>query len=373
MSKSIDKSDEKPIPTDWRFINLTGQTIGNVFVSHYIGKLGTKYSWWWCRCVCGKQWAITTSDITRPTQILPRSCGCGQSPTVKPDEKACGKCKTVLPFDLEHFYGSSQHPFGIGATCRDCFKRRKRPLERVRGQRVREEVIAHYGGNCACCGEINLDFLAIDHPLGDGAQHRKGTGARKIARWLKANNFPKGFRVLCHDCNSGIAHFGVCPHVRRFEIDKPAPKLAIRRPKFDLTKSEQECLRCKTTFPLTEEFFYRHPQMASGFLGKCRECTKADVDATQRYYTWTLRMRCLEHYSNGKMVCALCNQSFPEFLTIDHINGGGGKHRREIKGSLYGWLIKNKFPKGFRVLCFNHNMGLSIAHNKNKVTQRTLF
>jgi len=47
-----------------------------------------------------------------------------------------------------------------------------------------------------------------------------------------------------------------------------------------------------------------------------------------------------------------------EFLTIDHINGGGNKQKQEIGGAgikLYLWMKRNNYPSGFQVLCMNCN------------------
>jgi hypothetical protein len=67
---------------------------------------------------------------------------------------------------------------------------------------------------------------------------------------------------------------------------------------------------------------------------------------------------CLKHYG-GK--CACCGEERREFLSIDHINGGGAKHRKEIhRASLYFWLIKNNFPDAFRILCHNCNQAMGI-------------
>lgn len=75
---------------------------------------------------------------------------------------------------------------------------------------------------------------------------------------------------------------------------------------------------------------------------------------------WRLkrRMEALAHYG-GK--CACCGEAEPAFLVIDHIDGGGNKHRKEVFGRHEGhgpfihWLWKNDFPPGFQVLCANCN------------------
>jgi len=66
------------------------------------------------------------------------------------------------------------------------------------------------------------------------------------------------------------------------------------------------------------------------------------------------RYRVLGHYGG---VCACCGEERFEFLSIDHIKGGGTKHRAEIGGgtNMVGWLLKEGLPEGYRVLCHNCN------------------
>lgn len=65
------------------------------------------------------------------------------------------------------------------------------------------------------------------------------------------------------------------------------------------------------------------------------------------------------HYSNGKNECLYCKKKGVEFLTIDHIDGGGNEHRRREKidggSDIAAWLKRNHYPEGFQILCFNCN------------------
>ena len=82
------------------------------------------------------------------------------------------------------------------------------------------KVVEHYSSGtmeCACCGVHYLEFLTIDHINGGGNRQRKklfrhGGGGSKFYRWLISNCFPKGFRVLCNNCNNSLGNFGYCPH-----------------------------------------------------------------------------------------------------------------------------------------------------------------
>jgi hypothetical protein len=61
-------------------------------------------------------------------------------------------------------------------------------------------------------------------------------------------------------------------------------------------------------------------------------------------------------------VCSCCGEANPGFLSIDHINGGGAAHRKSLSMTtagypMYSWLKTHGWPEGFRVLCYNCNLG----------------
>ena len=90
----------------------------------------------------------------------------------------------------------------------------------IKNQR-KNKLIAfrHYSNNevpyCDCCGETELNFLCLDHINGGGGKHRSEigvAGGHGMYRWIIKNNFPKGYRVLCANCNLSYGIFGHCPH-----------------------------------------------------------------------------------------------------------------------------------------------------------------
>ena len=72
------------------------------------------------------------------------------------------------------------------------------------------------------------------------------------------------------------------------------------------------------------------------------------------------------------VVCIGCwEETTTEFLTLDHINNDGNKHRKKLRGSnkhgggthFYRWLRRNNYPKdNFQILCMNCNWA---RHNED--------
>jgi hypothetical protein len=104
-------------------------------------------------------------------------------------------------------------------------------------------------------------------------------------------------------------------------------------------------------------------RVAQGLCGKCgafvlekgyKQCRECIDHGRNRHAA--LKLEVLAAY--GGPVCVGCGETEICVLQIDHTDGGGGKHAKEIggRGKMYLWLKKNKYPAGFRVLCANCNV-----------------
>lgn len=94
-------------------------------------------------------------------------------------------------------------------SCKTCIDK-----QLLSNKRIKDAAYNAYGGYiCSCCKEKELSFLSIDHIENDGKLLRKtqGTGTA-LYRWLVRNNFPKGYQILCMNCQFGKSKYGICPH-----------------------------------------------------------------------------------------------------------------------------------------------------------------
>jgi hypothetical protein len=95
-----------------------------------------------------------------------------------------------------------------------------------------------------------------------------------------------------------------------------------------------------------QKFSESHSRASAEFWGRPPEPT------CRQRARQILKRGIIAHYSSGAMKCGVCGFDDIRALSIDHINGGGGKHLREI-GDFYSWLKKNSYPSGYQVLCMN--------------------
>lgn len=83
-----------------------------------------------------------------------------------------------------------------------------------------------------------------------------------------------------------------------------------------------------------------------------REQNRDRMNAQRREHARRLRDDVMGAYGGA---CACCGEATPEFLTLDHIGGGGAAHRRATHGKVYAALKREGYPPGYRILCWNCN------------------
>src|SRR3990167_5894910 len=93
------------------------------------------------------------------------------------------------------------------------------------------------------------------------------------------------------------------------------------------------------------------------YMRKWRAAHRAEETEKKRAYTKRVFAAVLAQYGSE---CACCGEDEPRFLTVDHVDGSGAQHRREIKRfgrEFYVWLRLSGWPSGYRILCWNCNSG----------------
>jgi len=151
---------------------------------------------------------------------------------------------------------------------------------------------------------------------------------------------------------------------RKF-TDEEIKKLPIRQQKWIMRNRKiLEADREKAN-KLSREQYYKHVDKRRQYE-KSRSKQKVKENLIRRRKRKEI---CFSHYSIGEKIrCAICGINDIDVLTLDHINGGGYKERKNFcKGRggdrMYSFLKKNNYPSGYRILCFNCNFKEALKNN----------
>lgn len=257
--------------------------------------------------------------LSRELKNIPTSASLACS-SISSGLNKCKDCNGLLVLEINWYLSCIRGKKGNIYLCKDCIKKRrilwgqehkdKEAINRKNiSRRLKMEVIQKYGGKCSCCKESNINYLTIDHISGNGNRHRKEiTKGKKLYRWLKHNNFPSGFQVLCYNCNLGKNRYDICPHNKE-EFEKS--RLATSK----INNNNNNSAR-KSVFNL-------RLKVINGYGGRCEKCGEIN----------------------------------PYFLTIDHIFNDGNIERKQINHqTLWRKLVNLNYPKNkYQLLCFNCN------------------
>lgn len=129
----------------------------------------------------------------------------------------CYACEELHPVAL--FTKDKKRSNGLSYVCKPIRNTKRKESDdkrRAEGKRsesaqsaflTKQKVIYEYSNGtnvCVSCGFKDIRALTIDHINGDGSIERKLLGNKGRGShfyiYLKINNFPKGYQVLCMNC-----------------------------------------------------------------------------------------------------------------------------------------------------------------------------
>jgi hypothetical protein len=126
-------------------------------------------------------------------------------------------------------------------------------------------------------------------------------------------------------------------------------------------KGKATCMKCWQT-----QLRYKgihHEEILKTQAKKRRKYRKL-IRIQHKKWRDALKLEVIQIYG-GKCACKGCTVTHPDFLTVDHKNNDGAKHRKQMRSgkkvksltSFYAWLKKRGFPKDrFQLLCWNCNL-----------------
>jgi hypothetical protein len=183
------------------------------------------------------------------------------------------------------------------------FRHLKKDYDKRHREQLRLDVIASYGGKCSCCMQSIITFLQVDHVSGGGRIHALMLGGSKsLYKLIKENGYSLDYQILCANCNLGkYRNYGQCPHVGLVIPDNISVHHKLYRDKL-----------------------------------------RTDV------------------YHKLGSTCICCGETNDLFLTVDHINGGGTRHRKQVGNNEKILIAVRNMDNpsiDYQLLCMNCNIG----------------
>ncbi len=260
-------------------------------------------------------------------------------------EKRCTKCGIVKP--LDEFTKAKNRKDGYYCYCKTC---------------SRENARLHNRNKVIENNDEALNKTLIENPIKQCSK----CGIIKPIQLFRINRqMIGGYNCQCKECEHEDyrKHLITDEQLRIIEAKKPY----------------KYCPMCEETKPIREFPIYK--QSSDGHTTLCTDCNrkrnkeryqrgikvrknyrhshKRETSEYNRNMGEQTKRDVMTHYGNGECKCVLCGYNDIRALSIDHINGGGRKHRLSLNMNgggginFYKWLIKEDYPEGYRTLCLN--------------------
>jgi hypothetical protein len=214
---------------------------------------------------------------------------------------------------------------------------------------LRNQIFLEYSQNtglCSCCHEECRFTWDLDHADGSGNESRKKIFGDPWYRDLRKNDFPHkdNLTVMCCNCNQSkqyVGHVSSDHTLTKYSrnLQRGPKKWWKHKPREHKYKLESITAYCKNT----------KKKFRTLFQPKRLSYEKWLNSPSGKYVTSVL----------GKdLCCDWCGETWFDFLSLNHVDGGGNKDREEKlpQGkSLYSHLRARDFPDidKWNVLCFN--------------------
>ena len=218
-------------------------------------------------------------------------------------------------------------------------------------KKLRNEIFLEYSKNlgiCDCCKKNCSNHWDLDHLDGSGKDVRgKNPQSDQYYRKLRKNGFPNKDKLVikCCNCNQSRERHNHIPedHNQKSYIKKFSGKPMWLKHKKIEHRNKLECITsyCKNTK---------------------NEFRKIFSPKRSNYEQWLKTNSgkfVIEKLEAKKICCDICGEWWFDFLTINHIKGGGEKERKSNKipkgKTLYSYLRRRKFPNDtkYNILCYN--------------------